>query len=201
MVLFVITRYKIDDNTGPYVFLLFLFKSNGVKYQKLNQDRSFARERCNDGLVVLEIVCDRHSNSQHEWWYGHVVDQFTCKFNCHTITTTMPPLSLRIKYQVKLATKTWIQEKRYKYDFRDSTNNITQWCFRHVVCGFLCFELFSRNRILASWWEIYSNYMCETLDMIYLSGIKQFHYLFHTCLFHSHQDTWNILRHYFLIYY
>ena len=66
MVLFVITRYKIDDNTGSYVFLLFLFKSNDVKYQKLNQDRSFARERCNDGLVVLEIVCDQHSNSQHE---------------------------------------------------------------------------------------------------------------------------------------
>ena len=67
MVLFVITRYKIDDNTGSYVFLLFLFKSTGVKYQRLNQDRSFARERCNDGLAVLEIVCDRHSNSQHEW--------------------------------------------------------------------------------------------------------------------------------------
>jgi hypothetical protein len=66
VVLFVITRYKIDDNTGSYVFLLFLFKSNDVKYQKLNQDRSFARERCNDGLVVLEIVCDQHSNSQHE---------------------------------------------------------------------------------------------------------------------------------------
>ena len=65
--LFVITRYKIDDNTGSYDFLLFLFKSTGVKYQKLSKDRSFARERCNDGLAVLEIMCDRHSNSQHEW--------------------------------------------------------------------------------------------------------------------------------------
>jgi len=39
-VLFAITRYKLDDTNGSYVLLLFLFKSSGVKYQKI-KSRSF----------------------------------------------------------------------------------------------------------------------------------------------------------------